>query len=79
MSQYQDEAYALMFNEETGAPEEVFFSNICPFICQERLYYFFLAFVGVLFGSIAGSLLAFMKPFLRQNFAVGLRLFILNT
>ena len=35
-------------------------ANICPFISQEPVI-LFLAFVGVLFGSIAGSLLAFMK------------------
>lgn len=61
LSQYQDEAYALMFNEETGAPEEGFFSKYLPFYLSGAGYTIFLAFVGVLFGSIAGSLLAFMK------------------
>ena len=41
LSQYQDEAYALMFNEETGAPKEGFFSNICPFISSGAGYTIF--------------------------------------
>ena len=41
LSQYQDEAYALMFNEETGAPEEGFFSKYLPFYLSGAGYTIF--------------------------------------
>jgi His/Glu/Gln/Arg/opine family amino acid ABC transporter permease subunit len=62
LSQYQEDAYALMFNDETeDAAQGGFFSKYLPFYLSGAGYTVFLAFVGVLFGSIAGSLLAFMK------------------
>ncbi|WP_312541550.1 ABC transporter substrate-binding protein/permease [Enterococcus sp.] len=60
LTQYQAEANALMFGDEDTV-EQGFFAKYVPFYISGTGYTIFLAFVGVLFGSIGGSLLAFMK------------------
>ncbi|WP_430609243.1 ABC transporter substrate-binding protein/permease [Enterococcus sp. DIV0876] len=60
LSQYQAEANALMFGNEDTV-EQGFFAKYLPFYISGTGYTIFLAFVGVLFGSIGGCLLAFMK------------------
>ena len=63
LTQYQAEANALMFGDEEDAEtaDQGFFAKYLPFYISGTGYTIFLAFVGVLFGSIGGSLLAFMK------------------
>lgn len=60
LTQYQAEANALMFGDDDTV-EQGFFAKYVPFYISGTGYTIFLAFVGVLFGSIGGSLLAFMK------------------
>lgn len=62
LSQYKEDAYRLMFTEEgTIDEEQSFWEKYLPFYITGTGYTIFLALVGVLFGSIGGSLLAFMK------------------
>ncbi|GCF95562.1 glutamate ABC transporter permease [Enterococcus florum] len=56
VDQYKKEANDLMFQEE-----ESFFQKYIPFYINGAKYTILLAFVGVLFGMIIGSLLALMK------------------
>ncbi|MDH6365028.1 His/Glu/Gln/Arg/opine family amino acid ABC transporter permease subunit [Enterococcus sp. PF1-24] len=61
---YQEEANGLMFgsdSEENQAEDEGFLKKYLPYYVSGAGYTVLLAFVGVLFGSIFGALLAFMK------------------
>ncbi|HCM90517.1 MULTISPECIES: ABC transporter substrate-binding protein/permease [Vagococcus] len=55
MDGYKEEAYKLMFNEES------FFKKYGSFYLKGTAYTVFLAFVGVLFGAVIGAILALMK------------------
>ena len=55
MAGYKEEAYSLMFNEES------FFQKYASYYVKGTGYTVFLAFVGVFFGAILGAVLALMK------------------
>ncbi|MBO0475898.1 ABC transporter permease subunit [Vagococcus sp. DIV0080] len=55
MSGYKEDAYELMFTEES------FFKKYAPYYLKGTVYTVFLALVGVFFGAIFGAILALMK------------------